>query len=120
MILNLNKTEVAVLLLHLTLMRKNVKKGFKKKENGEEVFNSFETVRLSLEEAIEKMEDKEIETIELHHNIKEINTLDSFLSWYIEKLERTLIESGRITKEDKGQIESLISVHQQTINLLMN
>lgn len=116
MILNLNKTEMAVLLLHFSLMRKSARNTFKRNygKQSKEMLSSFDEIKDNLELAIE--EEKEKETF--HFNIKEINMLHSFLESYIGKLESTLQATGKVEYEDQKQIDCLRDIQERTQKLI--
>ncbi len=116
MILNLSKGDISVLLLSMTITRKNVRNGFKRnygKTESKEILASFDEVKQSLEEIIDPVEENEEanpkEMHILHYNIKEIDVIHSFILWYLPKLTETLEEAtkGKINDEDQRQIEVL-------------
>lgn len=116
MIINLNKSEIAVLLFHMSLTRKNVRNGFKSNYKGKhkEVLNSFDEVKNTLESTVNDLEVMDnVEVMEFNYNINEINMIDSFLKWYIVKLEKTLKATGNIVDEDKKQIEVLKDIKKK-------
>lgn len=97
MILKVKRLEIAVLVLHMSIMRKNIKRGFKSnygRDEGEEVFRSFESVKTNLGTAFTALEDDNKET-ELHFNAIEVNTLSSFVDWYTVEVEVTLEAAGK-------------------------
>lgn len=110
MILRANKLEIAVLILHMSIMRKNIKKGFKsnyKSDKGKEVLSSFDSVKTTLQEGFEALEDEKKE-IDLHFNVIEVNTLSSFIDWYIEEVDLTFEAAGKKVKQaDKEQMDLL-------------
>jgi hypothetical protein len=120
MILKLDKTEISVLLLHLAMMRNNVKKFLKKKENGKEILQSFDEVKIALENVMEDIdiEESENKLFTFHFNIKEIEMLESFLAWYPNQLENTLKQAGKVKNEDKKQLECLKKIHDQLKQVL--
>lgn len=113
MILRANKLELAVLILHMSIMRKNIKKGFKsnyKSDKGKGVLTSFDTVKTTLQEGFEALED-EINEVDLHFNIVEVNTLSSFIDWYISEVDLTFEAAGKkVQKADQEQMELLKEV----------
>lgn len=109
MIINLKKEEIAVLLLHMTISRKNVFKGLKKNYGAKgsvDLLDSYDEVKTSLETEIKIMEEDGSKK-ELNYNIREIEMIASFTAWYVEKLEYTLIKAGNTNKEDKKQLDIL-------------
>lgn len=120
MILNLDKTEIAVLLFHMALMRNNVKKGFKKKENGQEVLNSFDEVKTNLETKFAEIETDpdDYKKHTFNFNINEYKMLESFLTWYIPTVKDTLKKSGSIKEEDRKQLDCLENIQLQLTTVL--
>lgn len=110
MILKTSRLEIAVLILHMSIMRKNVKKGFKSnygKDEGKEILQSFDSVKATLEASFKVLEDDGKET-ELHFNVVEVNTLSSFVDWYTAELEVTFEAAGRkIPEADQRNINTL-------------
>ncbi len=126
MILNLSKGDISVLLLNMTITRKNVRNGFKRnygKTESKEILASFDEVKQSLEEIIDPIEEnEEVDPKEMHiihHNIKEIDMIHSFLLWYLPKLRETLEEAtkGRLNDEDQKQLEVLERILVKVDNL---
>ncbi|TRM08784.1 hypothetical protein FH966_14730 [Lentibacillus cibarius] len=111
MILNLQRTETAVLLLHMSMMRKNARNVFKAnygRNDYKEVLNSFDEVKIELENVVENSSEDEPEEAHIFHfNINEIDMIISFLNAYIPKLQDTLKRSGEIVDEDWKQIQCL-------------
>lgn len=110
MILRANKLEIAVLILHMSIMRKNIKKGFKsnyKSDKGKGVLTSFDSVKTTLQEGFEALE-HETNELDLHFNIVEVNTLSSFIDWYINEVDLTFEAAGKKVKQaDKEQMDLL-------------
>lgn len=110
MILKTSRLEIAVLILHMSIMRKNVKKGLKSnygRDEGKEILQSFDSVKSTLEASFEVLEDDGKET-ELHFNVVEVNTLSSFVDWYTAELEVTFEATGRkVPEADQRNINTL-------------
>lgn len=116
MIINLNRSEIAVLLLHMSITRKNIRNGFKRIYKGrhKKVLNSFDEVKNSLEMTIGDIENMDNDKlVEFNFNVNEIKMIDSFLNWYVVRLEKTLKGAGRIIDEDKKQLEVLKNIHKK-------
>lgn len=99
----LTRLEENVLLLHMSIMRNNVKKGFKKRygsKEGKEHLKTFDGVC----EALKTPGD-----INEHiFNQEESDMLYSFVSWYEPELNKTIAATGeKAKKEDKEQLEVL-------------
>lgn len=125
MIVKLNGLEASVVVLNMAVMRQNVRNGFKRnysKQQGTKNLKSYDAVKSTLEEAIgtEKEEDEqklleEARKIhEFHFNVMEVQTLSSFLNFYIPTLEDFLKKQGRpIQEEDQGQLDTMNGIKKQ-------
>src|SRR5690625_5200221 len=114
MIIQLNKPEISILLLHMSITRDKIKKGFKRnyKSNHKEKLNSYDDVKNALANEIEQLEQmNENELIMFNFNINEINMLSSFLNWYATNLESLLKSSNKYIGEDKMQVETLKNIN---------
>lgn len=118
MILLMQQKEMATLLLHMTIMRKNVRQGFKKNygtKEGKEVLASYDEVKTTLSEIL-KLEEEAGEVLEgpqvLHFNIKEIEMLDSFLTFYNKEVNESLGDKN-IHQKDREQIDTLKEIKEQ-------
>lgn len=118
MILLMQQKEMATLLLHMTIMRKNVRQGFKKNygtKEGKEVLASYDEVKTTLSEIL-KLEEEAGEVLEgpqvLHFNIKEIEMLDSFLTFYNKEVNESLGDK-KLHDKDREQIETLKEIKEQ-------
>lgn len=108
MIARMTRNDIAVLILHMQIMRKTVKRGFK---SNKEVIETFDDTKEILFESIEPLEEAAEET-DVHFNIKNVDILHSFLSWYVPELDKTFSKAGKdAKKEDIEQFETLRSVH---------
>lgn len=96
MILLLNEQEMAVLVLHMSVMRKNVRKGFKSNSSvaHKEALASYDEVKNAVSEVLEGTDEK-VEQV-LNFNIKEVDMLHEFLQFYIGELESELSQ-GKLT-----------------------
>lgn len=116
MIVRLNKAEIAVLLLHMTITRKNVRNGFKHigKTRHKEVMNSYDEIKNTLEVNIEHLEHiEEQEQVIFNFNINEINMINLFLNWYVASLKDLLIEAGKYVGEDERQVQLMHEIHSK-------
>lgn len=113
MILSLNHKEMASLVLHMSIMRKNVRKGFKKNygKDSKETLASYDEVKETIIHTLEGMEEHQGEK-DLHFNIKDINMLLSFLEFYIPKVEEE-IKLIEMKEEDKDQMECLKNIKEK-------
>ena len=122
MILNMEQNEMAVLVLHMTIMRKSVRKGFKKNygsKEGKEVLASYDEVKAALSEIL-KLDDENAEVPEgpqeIHFNIKEIDMLDAFLSWYNKEVDESIGEK-KIHQTDREQLDALKEIKEKVDGL---
>lgn len=120
MILNLTRIEISVLLLHMTISRKNIKKGFKRNYTGEhkEMMAIFDEIKKGLENSV--MNDSENEVF--HHNIREINMIYYYLDWYIARLDETLKKAAKLANksvldEDMKQLDCLQAIQHKVERL---
>lgn len=122
MIINLKKIEISVLLLHMAIMRKNIKRGFKSnygQSKGKEMLSSYDIVKDELKTAFEGLEDQpESQVKEVHFNIKQVEMLQSFLNWYSLELELTLDSANNNNKEDREQLSIIKQVQERTKEVL--
>lgn len=121
MILQLNNLEMGTLMLHMAMMRQNVRNGFKSnygKAQGKEMLKSYDEVKNAMESNISVKEDMAEEEMvkesftfqDLHFNIQEIIMLSSFMDFYLPKLTETLEAAGKVSAEDQLQLDSLESI----------
>lgn len=121
MILNINKVEMAVLVVHMSAMRQNVRKGFKSnygRKEGKEILISYDEVKSAFQQAIEGLEEDH-QAIDLHFNIKEVNMLHSFVTWYAAELELTYEAAGKKAgEEDQKQIDMFNEIKNRVEKVL--
>lgn len=116
MILTLKKIDAAVFILHMSIMRKNIKKGFKLnhgKSEGKELIKVYDEVKEALDRGMEPLEHEE-EEMEIDFDEKQIEMIYSFSNWYIPELEKTLKKAGKINKEDQRQLYILKEIKEKT------
>lgn len=121
MILNINKVEMAVLVVHMSAMRQNVRNGFKSnygRKEGKEILISYDEVKSAFQQAIEGLEEDH-QAIDLHFNIKEVNMLHSFVTWYAAELELTYEAAGKKAgEEDQKQIDMFNEIKNRVEKVL--
>lgn len=128
MILNINKLEISVLLLHMTITRKSIRNGFKRNYRNKEYkefLSSFDEVKESLETVVSDIDDENddlTQVVELNYNIREFKMIDAFLNWYVNRLESTLKDASELTnknilKEDLEQLNALKSIENKMTRL---
>lgn len=106
--ISLSRVEVAVLIFHMNIMRKNVKKVFKKnygKEDGKELLSYYDSSLDKLGELLESVKEGEEGSLDMDE--KEMNVLSSFVSWYALELELTLDQADSKKNEDEDQLQAL-------------
>lgn len=119
-ILKTNKQQLAAMVLHMSIMRKNVKKGLKNNygsKEGKELTKVFDEIREQLQDALLTLEitpeEDTQETILLFEE-KELTLIHSFLSWYVTEIEVTYEVAGKhLNQEEKEQINSLKDFNKQ-------
>ncbi|MEF7566342.1 hypothetical protein V4V35_25465 [Bacillus infantis] len=106
--ISLSRVEVAVLIFHMNIMRKNVKKVFKKnygKEDGKELLSYYDKSLDKLADLLESVKEGEEGSLDMDE--KEMNVLSSFVSWYALELELTLDQADSKKNEDEAQLQAL-------------
>lgn len=117
----LKKVEIATLVLHMAIMRKNVKKGFKSnygKQKGEEVLNAYDELKDRLNKELESMDESQSER-SIDFSKPNIVVLSSFLDWYVLEVELELADKN-INKEDKEQLQILSEIKEKVNGLKKN
>lgn len=122
MYIKLEKIEMSVLLLHMKITRKNVKKGFKNNygsKEGKELIKQYDDITNFLENSIEGLEEGENEQI--HLNEQEFNLLHSFLTWYVTEIEITFEAAGKkIAGENKEHLDILQKINDEVNRVKLN
>ena len=116
--LALKKVEVATLILHMAIMRKNVKKGFKSnygKQQGKEILNAYDELKDHLAAELESMDESQSER-SIDFSEPNIVVLTSFLDWYVLEIELELADNN-INKEDKEQVQILSEIKEKVNGL---
>lgn len=81
--------EFGMLLLHMNIMRNSIKKGFKKsygRNEGKEKLSVYDSIITNLNDSLEIYGEKEYYDTDL--NYAQIDMLDSFINFYVDKLEQ--------------------------------
>jgi len=123
-VFKVNKQQLAALVLHMSIMRKNVKKGLKSNygsKEGKELVKVFDQIKEQLQEALLTLEvtpeEDTQETILLFEE-NELILMRSFLSWYVTEIEVTYEVAGKhFDQEEKEQIELLNDFNKQLESL---
>ena len=109
----LNTKELSCLLIHLNVMRNNVKKGFKRlygRSKGKEMINIYDDLKNTIEGNFERLGDEDNETkVNLSDNEKDM--LQSFLIFYIHELQ-VKAEQENIDKNNEI-LETLKTVQEK-------
>jgi hypothetical protein len=102
--IKLTNVEAATIVLHMSIMRKNIKKGFKKNYGifeGKKYLKIYDGIVNSIGEEV----DEEFETIYIDLNEKEQELLYSFLDFYLKQLSSQAEKEGlRAEKEETYQL----------------
>lgn len=120
MILRLIKPEIGALLLHMSIMRKNVRKGFKTNygSKAKETLASYDEVKQTLINVLEDQENA-AEWTDLHFNIKEVEMLHSFLDFYTKEINKTFEDVKKLGSDDQEQIAALNNVKTKVDEMMV-
>jgi hypothetical protein len=125
----LERSELAILVLHMNIMRKAIKKGFKSNYGlleGRKKVKLYDTIKERFESELkEHTEEEEVDqqndAIQFVLIDDEINMISSFLTWYLEELKKSAKVQGVLTNKDE-QISILMDINEKlnsSIELLM-
>jgi hypothetical protein len=115
--ITIERSELAILVLHMNIMRKPIKKGFKANYGH---FESRRHIKIydDLKGRLEQELNEEIDPISLDVDEQELNMLHSFINWYIQEIEKSATtQKADITKDE--QIEILVSI-QNKVNMIID
>jgi hypothetical protein len=115
--ITLERSELAILVLHMNIMRKPIKKGFKANYGH---FESRKQLKIydGLKERFETELNEEIDPILFVLTEPELNMLHSFINWYVQEIQKSAgVQQADITKDE--QIEILVSI-QNKVNMLID
>lgn len=110
MMITLSRPEMAALTLHMYIMRRNVRKGFKRnhgKSSGA-VLAAYDEVKNTTAHALENLTEDE-QGFTFHYNIQEIDMIQSFLSFYLAEIEKEM-NAADLNQEDQDQLVYLQAV----------
>jgi hypothetical protein len=115
--LTIERSELAILVLHMNIMRKPIKKGFKANYGH---FESRKQLKIydGIKERFETELNEEIDPILFELTEPELNMLHSFINWYVQEIIKSAgVQQADITKDE--QIEILVSI-QNKVNMLID
>jgi hypothetical protein len=115
--ITLERSELAILVLHMNIMRTPIKKGFKVNYGH---FESRKQLKIydGLKERFETELNEEIDPILFELTEPELNMLHSFINWYVQEIQKSAgVQKADITKDE--QIEILVSI-QNKINMIVD
>lgn len=116
MILLFNKEEAATLVLHMNIMRHNIKKGFKSnygRSEGKDKLKVYDGIK---ERLWNDLEGEEKGTYEFNIDEVEMNMLHSFLNWYVEEIKLSAEDQGAdIEKDEQIMILDRLSIKVSNI-----
>lgn len=104
--LTLERHQLAILVLHMNIMRKSVKKGFKANYGlleGRKKLKLFEKVK---EKLAEEIDNEEVDIFIFDLLAEEVDMLSSFLNWYVQELELQAEVDG--LKTDNNEILNVL------------
>lgn len=112
----LKKIEIATLILHMAMIRKNIKRGFKinyGKQDGKELLKVYDGIKEKLVEKVDVIEDEDSEFIlNFELSKEELNMLLSFLDFYLLKIQSEIGEH-KLNEEDEEQINILKDIQDK-------
>jgi hypothetical protein len=98
--LSLDRSELAILVLHMNIMRKPIKKGFKSNYGhfeGRKMIKEYDALKEQLEHEL----NEEIELVNFEFNEQETNMLYSFLKWYVLEIKLSAEVQGANVERDE-------------------
>ncbi|MEH7126029.1 hypothetical protein V7127_22720 [Bacillus sp. JJ1773] len=111
MILVFAREELATLVLHMNIMRHNIKKGFKSnygRSEGKEKLKVYDDIKGRFGSDLE-VEEKSFYDFNIEK--EEMNMLHSFLKWYVEEIKLSAEDQGAdIEKDEQIQILDKLSI----------
>lgn len=110
--LTLDTSELAILTLHMNIMRHNIKRGFKSNYGGSEgrdKLKVFDSVKTAISDLLDE-EDKidEVVSCKITIDDDEFDMLHSFVNWYVEELKLS------------AECENCNYIDDETITILEN
>jgi len=113
-LVSLKTKEEATILFHMSIMRKSVKKGFKKTygKEGKQHLKTFDDIHSTFKSQVEI---DGLEQTEYYFDQEEIVLLLNFIDWYIPELEKSLKASGGVSEEDQQQITALMDIYNKLV-----
>lgn len=113
MIITLTRPEMAALTLHMYIMRRNVRKGFKRNhgKSAGAVLAAYDEVKNTTAHALENLAEND-QGYTFHYNIQEIDMMQSFLSFYLAEIDKEMTVAD-LNQEDQDQILYLQAVKEK-------
>lgn len=113
-----SREEIAVLFTHLNLMKKSIRKGFKKtyKSCWEEKYNDYLSV-IDVLESLIKDQESEIENFDGTFADEQFNMLHSFINWYVVELNKRENNKDKIN-HDVIKLMAILEGIQFKLNVL--
>jgi hypothetical protein len=125
---NLERSEFAILVLHMNMMRKAIKKGFKSNYGlleGRKQIKLYDSIKERFESELKEHPEEELElqndAIDFVLIDDEINMISSFMTWYLEEIKKSAKGQGVMTNKDE-QISILLDINEKlnrSIELVM-
>jgi hypothetical protein len=120
--IELERSELAILVLHLNIMRKPIKKGFKSNYGhfeGRKMIKFYDELKERFENEISEDQNLQSEIISFDLVTEEINMLSSFLNWYVQEYKKMLAdkpnEELEILESIQNKLTGLIEVAAEQI-----
>jgi hypothetical protein len=115
--MKLERSELAILVLHMNVMRKAIKKGFKASYGlleGRRKVKLYDSVKSRLEIEFKQHTNENLnpqsDVINFVLIDDEINMISSFLNWYVEEIKKSANIQGVMTDKDE-QISILVGIN---------
>ena len=116
--LTLERSELAILVLHMNIMRKSIKKGFKSNYGqfeGRKKIKEYDQLKERFTEELKEETDPVCFVLE---DDPEMTMLHSFINWYVLEIQVSAEEQNVSTNNDE-QVAILESIHKK-VNLVVN
>lgn len=113
-----SKEEIAVLFTHLNLMKKSIKKGFKKTylADWKDKFNHYVSL-IDMLEVLIKDDDLDNEMFDVNQSVDQFTMLHSFINWYVAELNKRENNRDKLN-HDTIKVLAVLEGIQMKINVL--
>lgn len=115
--LMINMLEIRVSVLHMNVMRSNVKRGFKsryKKEEVKQLIETYDSIKNTLQALLDSESHNETEEMNIYFEESELNVFHAFVSWYVSELKNKYEAAEKATGKKRNEED------QQNLNILID